>query len=198
MLLGATACVALAGCSDLHNAKPTTWYAAHGAVEPRGTGKVVVCHGFGCQRKTTFTFGQADIAKMRQLIGQGDAKAERDGVRRMIAWAEVRVAPVVGSQDDVGGLDLRNSGRAGQMDCLDEATNTTSYLLVAEEAGLLRHHKVARPVARGYFLDGRYPHATAVLVGPKGPWAVASWPNENGVAPDVMPLDAWFAKSPAR
>jgi hypothetical protein len=81
------------------------------------------------------------------------------------------------------------------MDCIDEATNTTSVLLVAERRGLLRHHEVTSPVARGFFLDGRYPHATAVLreTGGGSAWAVDSWPEANGKPPLVQPLDAWFA-----
>ncbi|UOM34010.1 hypothetical protein [Acuticoccus sp. I52.16.1] len=188
----------LAGCAELSKGEPTTWYAAHGGVAPREMGRVVVCHGFGCHRKTAFTFGPADIARMKKLVGNGSAEDERAGVRRMIAWAETRVAPTVGSEDDVGGLDLRNSGVVGQMDCIDEATNTTSYLMVAQEAGLLKHHRVGSPVSRGYFLDLRYPHATAVLLGEDEAWAIDSWPAANGVPPDVMPLDTWFAQSPAR
>ncbi|WP_245803072.1 hypothetical protein [Acuticoccus yangtzensis] len=187
----------VAACSDLHAAKPSTWYAAHGGVAPRDIGRVVVCHGFGCYYKTTFTFGDADLRQMAALIGSGSAAEERAGVARMIAWAETRVAATVGSQDDVGGLDLKNARVAGQMDCIDEATNTTSYMMVAQKAGLLKHHTVGSPVARGYFLDGRYPHATAVLIGSDEPWAVDSWPSPNGAEPDILRLDAWFAKSPA-
>lgn len=137
---------------------------------------------------------------MRRLLGPArSAAAERAGIRRMIAWAERRVAPAVGSTDDVGGLDLWNAGVNGQMDCIDEATNTTSYLLVAERNGLLHHHVVSRPVARGFFLDGRYPHATATLRADDGTaWAVDSWPRKNGALPDVMPLDAWFERARAQ
>jgi hypothetical protein len=49
------------------------------------------------------------------------------------------------------------------------------------------------PAARGFFIDGRYPHATAVLAetatGRK--WAVDSWPRANGAAPVVQPLAEW-------
>ena len=32
-----------------------------------------------------------------------------------------------------------------------------------ESHGFLKHHRVEAPSARGYFIDLRYPHATAVL-----------------------------------
>lgn len=197
-LVIATAAV-LAGCmGNLYRGSPNGWFAAHNAVAPRENGLIVVCHGFGCERKTAFRFGPADLKAMRKALGAPRSAAEeREGIRRMVAWAETRVAVEVGSAGDVGGLDLWNAGVAGQMDCIDEATNTTSYLMVAADAGLLRHHTVGRPVARGYFLDGRYPHATAVVVSDtRRPWAVDSWRRSNGMPPEVMPLPRWFERSP--
>ena len=107
------------------------------------------------------------------------------------------MAPTVGSAGDKGGFTF-DSGVPGQMDCIDEATNTTSLLLVAQRHGYLKYHDVRSPVARGFFLDGRYPHATAVVAEKKGgrTFAVDSWTHDNGVLPDVMPLDRWFAHYP--
>ncbi|MEM8664016.1 MAG: hypothetical protein AAGF49_07810 [Pseudomonadota bacterium] len=188
-----------AGCLSQYKGSSTAWYIEQDGVAPRGN-TVSVCHAFGCHLKTSYSFSNADIRQMRRMLrGARTAKAERAAIRKMIGWAERRVAPKVGSANDVGGLDLHNAGKAGQMDCIDEASNTMSYLLVAANNGLLRHHTVARPVSRGYFLDGRYPHATAVVVDKAGtPWAVDSWPDANGVPPKVMPLDQWFDESPAR
>ncbi|WP_420392614.1 hypothetical protein [Acuticoccus sp.] len=197
--LGLATALTLGGCVGLHRGEPATWFDAVDAVAPRDGGRVVVCHGFGCRRKTAVVFTSRDVATMRGIVGAASsASAERAGIRRLVAWAERRVAPEVGSTRDVGGLDLWNAGERGQMDCIDEATNTTSYLLVAERAGLLRHHRVGRPVSRGYFLDGRYPHATAVVVAGDAAWAVDSWPHANGVPPDVLPLPVWSARGPMR
>ena len=113
-------------------------------------------------------------------------------------WMEARVGPVIGSDGDVGGLDMWNAGEHGQMDCLDEATNTTTTLLILGQNGLLNHHTVGYPVARGFFLDGRYPHATAVVeeteTGER--WAIDPWPYANAEDVDVMTLDAWYATFP--
>lgn len=116
-----------------------------------------------------------------------------------VSWAEKRVAKTVGSENDIGGLDMQNAGVRGQMDCIDEATNTTSLLLVAEARGMLKHHRVTTPVARGFFLDGRYPHATAVVVEKRSgtAFAIDSWPHPNGAPPNVLRLDNWFEQSSA-
>jgi hypothetical protein len=79
------------------------------------------------------------------------------------------------------------------MDCIDEATNTTSLLLLLADKGFLKHHAVREPAARGFFLDGRYPHATAVLseAGSGERWAIDSWPRANAEPPVVQPLGEW-------
>ncbi|MEW5420870.1 hypothetical protein HNS03_03050 [Amorphus sp. 3PC139-8] len=179
--------------------QPSMWYAANQAVPPTAT-KVIVCHGFGCARRTSVTLSETNLRTLRKILARGEAspEAERQAIRQAVAWMEKAVAPTVGSDDDIGGLDLWNAGVAGQMDCIDEATNTTSYLLLAEKHGFLVHHSVARPVARGFFLDGRYPHATAVIREREtgNAFAVDSWREANGEPPIVMPLQTWFEEKP--
>ncbi len=190
--------ILVAGCAAQGELGAVRWYDHARRIAPQA-GKVWVCHGFGCHYKTPVTFSRRDIAAMRKIMGRpSSAAAERARIRRLVAWAERRVAAEAGSANDVAGLDLGNARVRGQMDCLDEATNTTSYLLVAQERGLLRFHRVARPVARGYFLDGRYPHATAVVKADGAAYAVDSWPVSNGAAPLIMPLDEWFKQAPRR
>ena len=94
---------------------------------------------------------------------------------------------------------MQNAGVPGQMDCVDEASNTTSLLMFAQMHGLLKHHRIHSPVARGFFLDFRYPHATAVVTDIKSgkKFAVDSWKYDNGVFPDIKPLDVWMSESPA-
>ncbi len=200
LVLGLVSTVLLPGCAGQAAGRPQAWYAAHNGVPPR-LHRIYVCHAFGCALKTPVDFSKRDLSRLRQILAAGRAnpEAERRAIARAVAWNEKRVAPLVGSENDVGGLDLANAGVPGQMDCIDEATNTTSLLLVAEENGLLRHHRVTTPVARGYFLDGRYPHATAVVVERESgaAHAVDSWPQANGELPTVMPLDDWFAASAA-
>jgi hypothetical protein len=45
-------------------------------------------------------------------------------------------------------MDFLGSGDTSQQDCVDEATNTTSYLLVLERNGLIQRHLVERPFAK--------------------------------------------------
>jgi hypothetical protein len=201
--LGCAVVVALllAGCAGQHVGQPLAWYRAQGGTPPSGD-RVFVCHAFGCAVRTPVAITPADRTRLSRILKAGAASpaAERKAIAEAVAWLERRVAGPVGSGGDVGGLDMWNAGVHGQMDCIDEATNTTSYLLLLQSWRLLRHHTVASPVARGFFLDGRYPHATAVVVDDTTgkPWAIDSWLQANGVKPDVMTLQRWFSSYPWR
>jgi hypothetical protein len=185
-----------AGCAGQAVGPARSWYAAHDGVAPRAD-RIYVCHAFGCARKTAVSYSGKDVSTLRRILAKGRASpaAERKAIAEAVAWAERKTGPIVGSENDVGGYDLQNSGVPGQMDCIDEATNTTSLLLLVADRGYLSHHTVSRPVARGFFLDGRYPHATAVVRSSDGEaFAIDSWPQSNGKLPVVQDLDAWFAE----
>lgn len=162
---------------------------------------IYVCHAFGCEMTYAFHPSKADNAKLKRLLagGKSSPKAERAAIASAVSWFEKRVGPVVGSSNDKGGLDMQNAGVRGQMDCVDEASNTTALLLYAQKHGWLKHHAVISPVARGFFLDGRYPHATAVVQekGTKANHAVDSWVHDNGVKPVIKPLHKWMAEKPS-
>lgn len=184
-----------AGCAGQAAGPATSWYGAHDGVAPKGE-RIYVCHAFGCARKTPVDLSARHLSRLNAILAKGrkSPEAERQAIADAIAWHERAIAPAVGSANDVGGYDLHNAGVPGQMDCIDEATNTTSVLLVAAGRGYLRHHTVSGPVARGFFLDGRYPHATAVVREKDGgrSYSVDSWPKANGEPPVVMPLEKWF------
>ena len=73
---------------------------------------------------------------------------------------------MIGVRDRAEGGDFGASHIKGQMDCIDESTNTRGFLLYLAERGLLKFHKVGRNVSRGFFVDGRYPHLTAIIIDP--------------------------------
>ncbi|MTI45687.1 hypothetical protein E1178_18950 [Roseibium hamelinense] len=188
----------VAGCAAQSGGSAVGWYNGHNGVAPRPD-RTYVCHGFGCTYKTPVDFTRRDLNRLRAILsrGRGSPAAERRAIARAVSWQERSVAKPVGSSGDIGGLDMQNAGKRGQMDCIDEATNTTSLLLVAEKNGFLRHHAVSAPVSRGFFLDGRYPHATAAVREIKSGevYAVDSWRRGNGSPPDIIGMHAWMSRS---
>ncbi|KAA5598990.1 hypothetical protein [Blastochloris sulfoviridis] len=182
----------LAGPALAGRDEAVSYLATKSVAEPQA-GRVVVCHGFGCAERTVVRLGAGDIAELKRLFaGAGSAPAERAAVARAIALLERKVAPAAGTGHDRGGLDPMTPEK-GQLDCIDESTNTTSYLVLLADLGLLKFHVPDGPASRGFLFDLRYPHQTAVMVERASgrPWVVDSWPHPNGQPPDVMPLDQW-------
>jgi len=172
--------------------------AAYGdfSLSPPTPSHVFICHGFGCKYRTEVAFTNADRAKLAQMLGAGHASAtaERRAVATAGAWFDRRIAPAAGTQHHVARAGTSYMYDAAQYDCIDTSRNTTSLLLVLEQLKLLRYHRVAAPESRGYIVDGRPPHATAILTETKSgvSWSVDSWTRAYGQAPEIMPLSTWL------
>ncbi len=104
------------------------------SAKPPSVDTVTICHAYGCKAQTEFTFTPADIAEISGLMARvrrDDSPAEeRRALAYAIGWMERRVAPAAGTADDRPSMDFIGSGDTGQQDCVDEATNPTSYLLI--------------------------------------------------------------------
>jgi hypothetical protein len=103
------------------------------------------------------------------------------------------VGAQTGTWMDLGG-NLAGSGQPGQLDCIDETRNTTGYLHVLAERGLLHWHRVGERQKRAPWLFDQ--HWTAVLVDRTDGrrWAIDSWHRDNGERPYVQTLEAWLDK----
>jgi hypothetical protein len=209
---GASACLTFAGCTHAGFGTTEKHFATFSVPVPNGS-TVHVCHAYGCSMRTKFTFTPLDIsdlgALMRKTRLADTPHEERRAVAYAIGWMEVRVGNVIGTKDDRPGMDFAASGDPTQQDCVDEATNTTSYLTVLQNNGLLKHHLVSTPFAKENFLRGvaGWTHWAAVLVekpsagdprsgktpSPGGQrWAVDSWIEANGENPAIVEAEKWY------
>lgn len=173
---------------------PQRWFQQQGYVAPSGN-LIIACHGYGCVRRTAIPIDQTWIGRARVMLkaGKASADAERRALGEVVRSYTAHLAASFGGTPDAPGSPPELSGDSGQMDCLDETTNTTSLLLVLQEQGLLTHHEVEYPESRGFFLDGRYPHFTAVITERRtgAAWAVDPWEKAPGQRPDILPLTQW-------
>ena len=188
----------VSGCSYQSSGTIDQHYRAFAARTPEND-KIFVCSAYGCHTQTGFKFTPADIVKLRSLMAQpknaGPAE-ERRSIARTLAWMETRVGDVVGTSADRPGDDLLGQGDPTQMDCVDVATNLTSYLLVLERNKLLRHHTVGTVVVkedlrRGW--DG-WPHYAAIVVDSlsKQRYAVDGWKLASGKEPEIVEAEKWY------
>jgi len=181
-------------------------YVSFGATPPEGN-RVTVCHAYTCKEQTPYTFNKAQMAEIKALmkkIKRSDTPfEERRAVAYAISYMEVKVGNKLGIKD-VAGMQFSASGDPSQQDCVDEATNTTSYLLVLQSNGLLKHHTVSGTMSKENLAKGfatlnpvkYWPHWTAVLTeketGQK--YAIDSWLFPNGENPAVVKVEDWYIK----
>lgn len=159
---------------------------------------VFICHGFGCKYRDEVNFTAKDHAALTKIMaaGRASAAAERGAIAVAGAWFDRRIAPAAGTLNHVAAAGAKYMFDVGQFDCIDASRNTTSLLLVLQQLQILRHHSVDVPVSRGFLIDGRPPHYTAVLVETKSgeKWAVNSWTRAYAEPPDVMRLARWLSE----
>ena len=157
------------------------------------TSLVVICHGFGCLYRTQVALSASDRAHLKALLGSGLASpaAERRAVANAVAWFDRRIGPAAGTTHRTARAGIGES--AGEMDCIDTSSNNTSLFLMLKLLQLLHHHRVEPPVSRGYLIDARLPHTTAVLAETKtgAEWVIDNWTHNYGEMPDVEPLATW-------
>ena len=180
-----------AGCAT----SPTRELLADFGDQTTAWSEMGICAGYGC---TTYYKLGLDTAEAGRILAAYGAPAaspaeERQAIRRAVAEIELIVGPKTGTDGDEPGAAIINFSRRGQMDCIDESFNTTTYLRLMEKHGLLRFHKVGEPLRRGYFLD-RWPHNTATVIdladGQR--YVVDSWFHGNGVPPEVVAAEEWL------
>ncbi len=184
LILAAVAAL-LFGCAGMHD-QPVT--------EPAPTPqRLPICSGYGCANIDTVSLSAAEWRAVRALFNPhaDSPAAERRQIARAIGQLERIVGPKTETDGDKGGT-FPGLFEAGQMDCIDESTNTTVYLRLLAAENLLRWHEVGADATRGYFLYG-WPHTTATIREKSSgdEYVVDSWFFDNGVEPVVIPLKQW-------
>lgn len=151
------------------------------------------CHGYGCKYIADVTFTDEDWKTVRAAFGKPKTvEAEREAIKNAIAVFEQKVGDQTGTHVDQWGT-FRKTGHY-QLDCVDESTNTTVYLELLAQQGLMQRHKVESPSARFPIIhSGRWPHQTAVIseIETGAFYVVDSWFHDNGNPPEIVDLKQW-------
>ena len=158
--------------------------------------RFTICHGYSCTHQSKAGFTEKQWKSIAGLFKgkAGDAKSERSKIAKAVAKMEQYTGAKTGTAEDLAMAGaFKESGY--QLDCIDETVNTTQYLTMLQDAKLLKFHVVAEPTHRGYLIDGRWPHNTAVMREKKtgALWVVDSFYRANGKKPYILPRPAWLA-----
>ncbi|HSH42754.1 MAG TPA: hypothetical protein VK973_11585, partial [Arenicellales bacterium] len=166
-----------------------------------------ICHGFGCRLQETIAIDEGEWRQIKAFFREPAATAagERDQIRRAVGWFEViagRYTPIhrdLGKNEIPGRFEsVRRSpdqgeqaaSTVGQMDCIDESLNVTTFLELMEQAGLFRHHRVVERAHRRSALDQHYAgQIEEVESGTR--WVVDSWFYDYGSLPYVEEATEW-------
>jgi hypothetical protein len=151
-----------------------------------------VCHGSGCRIETPVDLDERAWDRVRALFepAAGTAPEERRRVADAIGLMERLVAKQAGTANDAG-RNLAVADQSTQLDCVDEAVNSSTYLHMIAADRLLRFHAVDPPAHRGGVILA---HNTAVLreLATGRRYAVDSWFYDNGAPAVVLPLQTWL------
>ncbi len=159
-----------------------------------GNKEVKICSGFGCIYSAQLAFSGADLKHINSVLKTDFATPadERKSLADLIAWKERLAQSKLRMVTDTRLSYQRDAGKVGQMDCVDESSNTLAFIQFLDRNGLLKFNKPTRIVGRGFLFDGRYPHRTAVVRDIKGKdWAIDSWKKDGGKLPQVVELAVW-------
>ena len=152
-----------------------------------------VCYGFSCKIRQIVSITPAE---WRSVVNWLDGAAttpegERQQIRQAIGWMEVVVSRYTPTHLDKG-MNLENHpiDMTGQMDCIDESINTTTYLTLFEQQGYLRWHRVTDRAYRGALLDAHWA-AQVEQVDSGVNYIVDSWFQDNGMLPYIAKSSEW-------
>ena len=152
-----------------------------------------MCHGGGCAAVEKVSLSDEEWALVNDEFDPlpENAEEERSAIANAIGVMEQIVGAKTGTDTDRGGT-FGNSAYPGQLDCNDESTNSTTYMKLMIQAGLIQFHEVMDTKTRNFFFNG-WPHTTAVIRDKQSGqrYAVDSWFYDNGVPAVILPLEVW-------
>lgn len=154
------------------------------------------CSSYGCQVVQQTSFDSDEWAQIEAIFDAPPATAieERQMLPIAIGLMEKFIGPKTGTSDDIAKSWLFTLAPKGQLDCIDESINTTTYLQMLDKAGHVRFHDIGSIAVRGNRFGLMLLHNTATLIDRDSgvSYAIDSWFRANGVAPDVVLLDKWI------
>lgn len=158
---------------------------------------VDICHGGGCAQMQRVALSDDEWLQVSTIFAYSAdtklpvAEHERKQIAQAVGVLESLIGIKTGTSTDRAGT-FNNAGYPGQLDCNDEAINTTSYLRLLRRYDLMKYHEIEDMRTRNFFFSG-WPHTTAVMheIASGERYAVDSWFYDNGYAATIVPFAMW-------
>lgn len=184
----------LSGCADqLYGSLPA--YLQSKKLQSPNAQSFPHCQNYDCAVVKNVRLNQHDWNKIEKSFGKKakNAAQEREKTIKTIATFEQIVGPITNTENDKRGTFVQTGN--GQLDCVDESTNTTVYLMLLKDSRLLKFHDIEQPFVRYPIISGRgWMHQTAVITEKDtgAQYAVDSWFEDNGAPPYIIPIQDWL------
>jgi hypothetical protein len=152
-----------------------------------------ICQGGGCVQSDVLSLTSAEWESVIRLFTPLPltADAERAAIAQAIGVLEDMVGTKIGTAADRAGTP-NNRDYQHQQDCNDEAINSTTYMRLMQQDGLIQFHQILDTRTRKFFLTG-WPHSAAVIKeqDSNAEYAVDSWFYDNGYPATIVPMGQW-------
>ena len=156
-------------------------------------GAFEICHSGGCADVSVVALSAEEWQQVSAVFANNaqNAAEERSQIATAIGVLETLVGEKTGTAGDLAGT-FGNSHYKGQLDCNDEAINSTTYMRLLASNGLMLLHAIEDTRTRNFFFTG-WPHSTAVIheIASGERFAVDSWFYDNGHAAILVPFALW-------
>ncbi len=152
------------------------------------------CTDYHCDEGQTVRLSDRQWQSVRTLFSEPatSPEDEREQIRAAIAMLESEVGRITGTWRDLG-KNAAGAGQPGQLDCISESKNTTTYLRLLETDELLKWHTVEEREVRTLLV---FSHWSAVIRDLQSDqrYVVDSWFLDNGEPPYIQTLADWKSR----
>lgn len=156
---------------------------------------IPVCFDFGCKSQEIVSLPLTRWSQIAEIFlpPADTARQERKQIAEAVGTMEALVGLYTPTHNDLAfGLPKDDSTNrpTGQLDCIDEAVNTTTYMHLFEKSGFLKHHTVIeQSYRRSLFIQHWAGQLEEQATGKH--WSVDSWFYPNGYPPIIQQTSDW-------
>lgn len=163
------------------------------------------CHGFSCSVVSQVSLSPKQWRRVAAVFRPPAPNAAAE--RRQIAHAVALMQRLVGAQTGTAVHQwthkdmwiVPNLGDPTQLDCIDEAVNTWTYMTMMERDSMFRFHRVTELAYAGLPTDPNPRNAAVIQEKETGAYYVIDPSLVNfAVPPPVMPLRVWTGAWPPK
>jgi len=156
------------------------------------TATLTVCYNFGCNTRGNVQPTQSEINLLENYFHNTNSGIqERAQIALAIASMEQIVARYLPTGNDKAGNYTVDMIEDGKQDCIDESTNTTTYLNFFQQHGWLHWHTVGERAHRSPYLFDDHWAAQVIEKDTGKKYVVDSWYRDNGLPPVIQTLENW-------